>query len=286
MIVCRSKAEIERLRHSGQAVRRLLEDLRQQVRPGITTWELETYLERQIKMLGARPAFKGYRNFPCCLCVSVNQEIIHGIPSSRRRLQAGDIVSLDTGVVLDGYYGDSAITVPVGEISEPLKRLLRVTQECLALGIEQAKAGNRVGDISAAVQEHAESNGYSVVREFVGHGVGRALHEEPQVPNYGRRGHGPRLKEGMVIAIEPMLNTGGADVRVLEDQWTAVTKDGGYSAHYEHMVAISSNGADVLTRLETEAPFESGIHPGLNLAYNQSSDAGPGRAWNSPRLER
>lgn len=249
MIVCRSKAEIERLRHSGRIVRQLLEDLRLQVRPGATTLELESFLEKRIKSLGVRPAFKGYRGYPCCLCASVNQEIIHGIPSNRRRLQGGDIVSLDTGVIIDGYYGDSALTVPVGEISEPLNRLLRVTEECLELGIQQAKAGNRVGDISATVQEHAEKNGYSVVREFVGHGVGRALHEEPQVPNYGSHGRGPLLKEGMVIAIEPMLNTGSAEVRVLDDQWTAVTKDGGYSAHFEHMVAITSNGADVLTRL-------------------------------------
>src|SRR5579859_5032170 len=175
MIVCRSKAEIERLRHSGQTVRRLLEDLRQLVRPGLTTWDLETFLERRIKALGVKSAFKGYRGYPCSLCVSVNDEIIHGIPSGRRRLQAGDIVSLDTGVIVDDYYGDSALTVPVGEISEPLKRLLRVTEECLELGIDQARAGHRVGDISAAVQEHAERNGYSVVRDFVGHGVGRAL---------------------------------------------------------------------------------------------------------------
>lgn len=252
MIVCRSKAEIERLRHSGRTVRRLLEELRQQVRPGVTTLELESFLESRIKTLGVQPAFRGYRGYPACLCASVNEAIIHGVPSARRRLQPGDIVSLDTGVVVDGYYGDSALTVPVGEISEPLKRLLRVTEECLELGIQQAKAGNRVGDISAAVQEHAEQNGYSVVRDFVGHGVGRALHEDPQVPNYGRWGRGPLLKEGMVIAIEPMVNTGGSEVRVLDDQWTAVTKDGGYSAHFEHMVAITSNGADVLTRLEGE----------------------------------
>jgi len=271
MIVCRSKAEIERLRHSGQTVRRLLEDLRQQVRPGITTWELEAFLEKRIKALGARPAFKGYRDYPCCLCVSVNEEIIHGIPSNRRKLQVGNIVSLDTGVVVDGYYGDSALTVPVGEISEPLQRLLRVTQECLELGIQQARAGNRVGDISAAVQEHAEAHGYSVVREFVGHGVGRALHEEPQVPNYGRRGRGPLLKEGMVIAIEPMLNTGSSDVRVLDDQWTAVTRDGGYSAHFEHMVAITSNGADVLTRLPGETPAAGDFVSNWSLAYNQDT---------------
>ena len=249
MIVCRSKAEIEKLRRSGHIVRQLLEETRRQVRPGATTLDLETFVEKRMTELGVRAAFKGYRGYPCCLCASVNHEIIHGIPSGRRRLQTGDIVSLDLGVILDGYYGDSALTVPVGEISEPLERLLRVTQECLELGILQAKAGKRVGDISAAVQAHAEGSGYSVVREFVGHGVGRALHEEPQVPNYGQAGRGPLLKEGMVIAIEPMLNTGGPAVRVLEDHWTAVTADGGYSAHFEHMVAITSNGADVLTRM-------------------------------------
>ncbi|HEY6291143.1 MAG TPA: type I methionyl aminopeptidase [Terriglobia bacterium] len=249
MIVCRSKAEIEKLRRSGRIVRQLLEETRQQVRPGNTTLDLEAFVEKRIAELGVRAAFKGYRGYPCCLCVSINQEIIHGIPSGRRRLQPGDIVSLDLGVILDGYYGDSALTVPVGDIPEPLERLLRVTHECLELGILQAKAGKRVGDISAAVQMHAEGNGYSVVREFVGHGVGRALHEEPQVPNYGQPGRGPLLKEGMVIAIEPMLNTGGAAVRVLDDHWTAVTADGGYSAHFEHMVAITPNGADVLTRM-------------------------------------
>ncbi|HXJ96816.1 MAG TPA: type I methionyl aminopeptidase [Terriglobia bacterium] len=248
MIVCRSKAEIEKLRHSGKIVRQILDEAQQQVRPGMTTLELESFVERRLAELRVKAAFKGYRGYPSCLCASVNQEVIHAIPSARRRLQPGDIVSLDLGVIVDGYYGDSALTVPVGEIDEPARRLLRVTQECLQLGIEQAKAGNRVGDISAAVQEHAEGNGYSVVREFVGHGVGRALHEEPQVPNYGRAGHGPVLKPGMVIAIEPMVNTGGAAVRVLEDHWTAVTADGGYSAHFEHMVAITSNGADILTR--------------------------------------
>jgi methionyl aminopeptidase len=249
MIVCRSKAEIEKLRHSGRIVRQILNETQQQVRPGMTTLVLESFVEKRLAELGVKPAFKGYRGYPSCLCASVNQEVIHGIPSNRRKLAPGDIVSLDLGVIVDGYYGDSALTVPVGEIEEPVRRLLTVTQECLQLGIDQAKAGNRVGDISAAVQEHAEGSGYSVVREFVGHGVGRALHEEPQVPNYGLRGHGPLLKPGMVIAIEPMLNTGGPAVRVLEDHWTAVTADGGHSAHFEHMVAITSNGADVLTLL-------------------------------------
>lgn len=248
MIVCRSKAEIEKLRRSGRMVREVLEEVRTRVQPGVKTIELEAFVERRLAELGTRPAFKGYRGYPCCLCASVNDEVIHGIPSGRR-LEEGDILSLDLGVVLDGYYGDSAITVPVSEIPDSLSRLLQVTEECLVLAIGKARAGNRVGDISAAVQEHAERNGYSVVREFVGHGIGRALHEEPQVPNYGTPGHGPLLKEGMVIAIEPMLNAGDAAVKIRDDHWTAVTADGGRSAHFEHMVAITSNGADVLTRL-------------------------------------
>jgi methionyl aminopeptidase len=247
MIVCRSKAEIEKLRRSGRMVRELLEETRARVRPGVTTLELEAFVERRLAQLGARPAFKGYRGYPCCLCASVNDEVIHGIPSGRC-LEQGDILSLDLGVIVDGYYGDSAITVPVDGISESLSKLLEVTEECLDLAIVQVRAGNRVGDVSAAVQEHAERNGYSVVREFVGHGIGRALHEEPQVPNYGTPGHGPLLKEGMVIAIEPMLNAGSAAVKIRDDHWTAVTADGQYSAHFEHMVAVTSNGADILTR--------------------------------------
>jgi len=248
MIVCRSKAEIEKLRRSGQMVREVLEEARTRVQPGVTTIELEAIVARRLTELGARPAFKGYRGYPCCLCTSVNDEVVHGIPSERR-LEEGDILSLDLGVILDGYYGDSAITVPVGGIRDSLSKLLGVTEECLDLAITEARAGNRVGDISGVVQEHAERNGYSVVREFVGHGIGRALHEEPQVPNYGARGHGPLLKEGMVIAIEPMLNAGGAAVRIRDDHWTAVTVDGECSAHFEHMVAVTSNGADILTRL-------------------------------------
>jgi len=248
MIICKSAAEIEKLRRSGRVVRELLEEMRQKVRPGTTTLELEEYAERRIKQMGIKPAFKGYRGYPCCLCASVNNEVVHGIPS-KRVLANGDIVSLDMGVIVDGYYGDSALTVPVGEISDSLKRLLRVTEESLQLAIEQARAGKRLGDISAAVQRHAEQAGYSVVREFVGHGIGRSLHEEPQIPNFGRAGHGPVLKEGMVLAIEPMVNAGTSDVRVLEDHWTAVTADGAYSAHFEHMVAITRNGPDVLTQL-------------------------------------
>jgi methionyl aminopeptidase len=246
MIICKSPAEIERLRRSGRMARGLLEELRERAQPGVSTLELEKYIERRIAQLGARSAFKGYRGYPCCLCASVNNEVIHGIPSERC-LKYGDILSLDLGVVVDGYYGDSAITVPVGEIPESTQKLLRVTQDALRLAIDQTRLGNRLGDISATVQRHVEENGYSVVREFVGHGIGRQLHEEPQIPNFGQPGHGPALKQGMVLAIEPMVNAGGAAVRVLADNWTAVTVDGALSAHFEHMVAVSRNGPDVLT---------------------------------------
>lgn len=248
MIICKSPVEIEKLRRSARMARAILEETRDRVRPGVTTLELEKHVEKRLAELEARPAFKGYRGYPCCLCTSVNEEIIHGIPSGRR-LQEGNIVSLDMGVVLDSYYGDSALTVPVGNISEPLAKLLRVTEEALELAIEKVRLGNRLGDISAAVQLHAEQHGYDVVREFVGHGIGRELHEEPQVPNYGRAGHGPVLREGMVLAIEPMITEGSHELRVLDDRWTAVTLDGSYSAHFEHMVAVTRNGPDVLTRL-------------------------------------
>ena len=247
MIICRSAAEIERLRRSGRMARALLLELQERVQPGVSTLELEKYIEKRIAQLGARPAFKGYRGYPCCLCTSVNDEVIHGIPSERS-LKKGDILSLDLGVVVDGYYGDSAITVPVSEIPESTQRLLRVTQDALQFAIDQARLGNRLGDVSATVQRHVEENGYSVVREFVGHGIGRQLHEEPQVPNFGQPGHGPVLKQGMVLAIEPMVNAGGAAVRVLADNWTAVTADGTLSAHFEHMVAVSRNGPDILTQ--------------------------------------
>jgi methionyl aminopeptidase len=247
-IDCKFPAEIEKLRRSGRLVRGLLEEIRERVRPGVATLELERYVEKRLGELKAKSAFKGYRGYPCCLCASVNDEIIHGIPSERR-LREGDIVGLDLGVIVDGYYGDAAITVPVGQISEPLQKLLRVTEEALELAIAQARPESRVGDISAAIQQHAEKSNFSVVREFVGHGIGRDLHEEPQIPNYGTPGHGPVLKEGMVLAIETMVNSRGPSVRLLDDHWTAVTADGGYSAHFEHMVAITGNGPDVLTRL-------------------------------------
>jgi methionyl aminopeptidase len=236
-------------------VRQVLGEIREMVRPGLTTLDLEKFVVKRLKELGARPAFKGvpspsgHRSYPCCLCASVNDEIIHGIPSDRRKLKEGDVLSLDMGVILDGYYGDSAITVPVGAISESAQRLLRVTEEALELAIEKVRLGNRVGDVSATVQQYAERNGYSVVREFVGHGIGKALHEEPQVPNFGQAGYGVLLKAGMVLAIEPMVNAGGPGVRVLDDNWTAVTADGKLSAHFEHMVAVTQNGPDVLTRI-------------------------------------
>lgn len=247
MIICKSPAEIEKLRRSARIVREVLEALRDRVKPGMTTLDLEKYTEARLAQLGAKPAFKGYRGYPCCLCASVNEQIIHGIPSGRRLVE-GDILGLDLGVIVDGFVGDSALTVPIGPIPEPVQKLLRVSEEALELAIHEARAGNRVGDISAAIQNHAEGNGCSVVREFVGHGIGRDLHEEPQIPNFGVAGRGPALKAGMVLAIETMINSGGAEVKVLDDQWTAVTADGSYSAHFEHMVAVTQNGPDVLTR--------------------------------------
>jgi len=218
------------------------------VKPGVTTMDLERAAEQKIKDLGARPAFKGYYDYPCVLCTSVNQEIVHGIPSPKRMLKEGDIVSIDCGVVLDGYYGDAAVTVPVGEKLAPeVLKLLEVTEASLYRGIAAAQIGNTVGDVGAAVQELVEANGFSVVREFVGHGIGTRLHEDPQVPNYGTRGHGARLREGMVIAIEPMVNAGTPGARVLDDKWTAVTEDGSFSAHFEHCVAVTENGPVILT---------------------------------------
>jgi methionyl aminopeptidase len=248
MIICKSAAEIEKLRRSGHLVREILEEMREQVRPGVTTMDLEKFAEHRLTKADATPAFKGYRGYPCCLCASVNEEIVHGIPSNRR-LNEGDIISLDLGVIIDGYYGDSAMTVPVGAISESLQRLLRVTEESLQLAIDKARVGNRLGDISSAVEQHVVSSGFSIVREFVGHGIGRQLHEEPQIPNYGQPGYGPFLREGMVLAIEPMVNAGSPGLKILADQWTAVTSDGAYSAHFEHMIAVTPDGPDVLTRL-------------------------------------
>jgi methionyl aminopeptidase len=248
-IVCKSPSELDKMRASGRIVRQVLDTVRAMVMPGVTTMDLERAAEKKIKELGAKPAFKGYYDYPCVLCTSVNQEIVHGIPSPKRMLKDGDIVSIDCGVVLDGYYGDAAITVPVGEKLAPeVQKLLEVTEASLYRGIAAAQIGNTVGDVGAAVQELVEANGFSVVREFVGHGIGTRLHEDPQVPNYGTRGHGARLREGMVIAIEPMVNAGTPGARVLDDKWTAVTEDGSFSAHFEHCVAVTENGPVILTQ--------------------------------------
>jgi methionyl aminopeptidase len=247
-IVCKSTAEIEKMRRSGRIVRQVLDYVGTLVAPGITTMGLERAAERKIRDLGAKPAFKGYYDYPCVLCTSVNEEIVHGIPSEKRVLKAGDIVSVDCGVVLDGYYGDAAVTLPVGDsVSDEVRKLLDVTEASLYKAIQQVRIGNALGDVSAAVQEHVEANGFSVVREFVGHGIGTKLHEEPQVPNFGTRGHGTRLREGMVLAIEPMVNSGQPGTRVLDDKWTAVTADGSASAHFEHCVAVTKDGPMILT---------------------------------------
>jgi methionyl aminopeptidase len=248
-IVCKSSGEIEKMRRSGHIVHQVLDGLKELVIPGVSTMDLEKAAEKRIRESGAKPAFKGYYDYPCVLCTSINQEVVHGIPSQERLLRTGDIVSIDCGVVLDGYYGDSAITVPVGgEASPTLAKLLQVTEQSLYKAIEVAQVGNTIGDLGHAVQQLVEASGFSVVREFVGHGIGTRLHEDPQVPNYGTPGHGPKLRAGMVLAIEPMVNAGGPGVRVLEDKWTAVTEDGMPSAHFEHCVAVTKNGPIILTQ--------------------------------------
>lgn len=251
MIVLRSRQEIDKIRTACRIVAETLERLREKVQPGVTTAELDRYAEEWARERGATPAFKGYcvggRVFPATLCVSVDEEVVHGMPSPKRVLRRGEIVGIDFGVVYDGYYGDGAITVPVGEVSAEAERLIRVTRESLERGIERLRVGNRMRDVSAAIQTHAESHGYGVVRDFVGHGIGRRLHEEPQVPNYVAPGANPRLKEGMVLAIEPMVCEGTHEVEMLEDGWTAVTRDRRRAAHFEHSVAVTADGPEVLT---------------------------------------
>ena len=237
------------MRKSNALVAVILEELAKKIRPGVKTIELDRLSEQMALRRGARPAFKGYRGYPYSLCTSVNSEVVHGMPSERE-LQEGDIVSLDFGILRDGYYGDAAVTVPVGEISPEARRLLRVTEEALYRGISAARAGNRIGDISAAIQGHVEAAGFSVVRDLVGHGIGKSLHEDPQVPNYGSSGRGIELKPGMVFAIEPMVNEGTYRVDVLRDGWTVVTADGKLSAHFEHSVAVTENGPVILSRID------------------------------------
>lgn len=241
MIILKTPAEIEVMAQASWVVAEALEIVKKAVRPGISTEELDRIAEEEIRVRGALPAFKGYRNYPKTLCASVNDQVVHGIPS-RRKLKEGDIIGLDLGAIVGGFYGDSAVTVAVGQVPDATEKLVQVTKEALYLGIKQAVVGNRLSDISHAVQKHVEASGFSVVTEFVGHGIGRQLHEEPQVPNYGKPGQGPRLQPGMVLAIEPMVNIGRSAVRVLDDRWTAVTVDGSLSAHFEHTIAIQPTG--------------------------------------------
>jgi methionyl aminopeptidase len=248
MVICKSPAELDKMHRAGLIVWGALEEMRKRVRPGISTKELDEFAEAYTAQHRAKPAFKGYRGYPGSVCTSINQEVVHGIPSPSRKVKEGDILSMDFGVELEGYFADAALTVPVGKIVAEREKLLRVTRESLEKAIDKVRPGNRLGDISAAVQQWVERNGYSVVREFVGHGIGTKMHEDPQLPNYGTPGQGARLQEGMVLAIEPMVNSGGPAVKVLDDEWTAVTADGSDSAHFEHTVAVTAKGPWILTR--------------------------------------
>ncbi len=248
VIEIKSSREIEQLKKSNAIVAEIFEKLKKTVASGVTTRELDRIAEEMILKRGAIPAFKGYRNYPATLCVSINEEVVHGIPGPRR-LKEGDIVSIDVGVNLNGYFGDAAITLPVGEIDQKAKRLMEVTEKALQIGIEMARVGNRLYDISHAIQKWVESNGFSVVRDFVGHGIGKSLHEEPQIPNFGSAGQGPRLEKGMVFALEPMVNEGTHEVKILSDGWTVVTADGKRSAHFEHTIAITDGKAEILSML-------------------------------------
>ena len=246
MIMRKRAEELEKMRRAGRVVGEILEILQAAVRPGVTTQELDEIAEREIRTRNATPSFKGYRGFPATICTSINSEIVHGIPGNRV-LKEGDLIKLDAGAIVEGFHGDSAVTVPVGEVSEEALKLIETTERSLQAGIAEAKSGNRIHDIGAAVQTTAEGAGFSVVREYVGHGIGRALHEDPPVPNYGKAGTGLKLEPGLVIAIEPMVNVGSYETRLLPDGWTVVTADGALSAHFEHTIAITDNGPEVLT---------------------------------------
>lgn len=248
MIILKSDRELAYMRDAGRLVAETLVELEKTVSPGVTTLELDRVAEDYIARHGARPSFKGYNGYPASICTSINEEVVHGIPGLRK-LADGDIISIDIGAEINGYHGDAAVTLPVGEIDDEVKRLLQVTRESLMVGIAQAVSGNRLSDISHAVQAHVEKNGFAVVRDYVGHGIGRHMHEEPQIPNFGPPGRGPRLKPGMALAIEPMVNKGTYEVRTLEDNWTVVTKDLQPSAHFEHTVAVTELGPHILTDL-------------------------------------
>ena len=253
MIIGKSKRELEKMRAAGQLVGQVLNRLREMVEPGITTLELDNFAEKMIRDAGALPTFKGYNGFPYSICASVNEQIVHGFPSDYK-LKDGDIFSIDCGATLEGFVGDTATTVPVGNVSEEVLKLVRVTEECLERAIQQCRAGNHLGDIGWAVQEHAEANGFSIVRDYVGHGIGRRMHEDPQIPNYGRPGLGPKIKNGYVFAVEPMVNLGTHYTKVLADKWTVVTVDGKPSAHSEHTIAITEEGPEVLTLVKSRTP--------------------------------
>jgi methionyl aminopeptidase len=247
MVILKLPDEIEKARTSNRIVAEVLNRLREKVKPGVRTRELDKLAVEVADRRGAKPAFKGYNGYPYALCVSVNEVVVHGMPSERI-LEEGDIVGLDFGVCYQGFFGDAAITLPLGRVTQKASRLMQVTEQSLYAGIEQAKAGNRLGDISAAVQDIVEAAGYSVVRDFVGHGIGKSLHEEPQIPNFGKKGRGIELKSGMILAIEPMVNEGNYKVEILPDGWTVVTKDGSLSAHFEHSIAITDNGPEILSK--------------------------------------
>jgi methionyl aminopeptidase len=248
LIVLKSEEEIKRMAEACRIVAEVLEGIKKIIAPGLTTKEIDEFAESFIRSKGAKPAFKGYRGYPSSICTSINEQVIHGIPSSTK-MRNGDIISIDVGVNYRGFFGDAALTVPVGTIGKEAQRLVNVTERALRAGMERTVAGNRISDISASIQQCAESEGFSVVRTFVGHGIGRELHEEPQIPNYGRPGEGPEIREGMTLAIEPMVNAGGWEVLILKDGWTAVTKDRKLSAHFEHTVAVTKNGPEILTKI-------------------------------------
>lgn len=247
MILVKSPREIEVMRRAGAVVGRFFEEVRSLILPGVSTWELELFADRFIARNGVRTAFKGYMGYPAHICASINEEVVHGIPSKDRIVREGDILSIDFGIVREGFFGDSAMTFPVGTVNHVSSRLLDATERSLAAGIREVRPGNRLGDVSAAVQETVEAAGFSVVRDFVGHGIGRSLHEDPQIPNFGKRGVGPRLMPGMILAIEPMVNAGGWPVEVLADGWTVVTRDRSRSAHFEHTVAVTEDGYQILS---------------------------------------
>lgn len=249
MIYYKSEREITLMREGGCILAEVVERLRALAKSGTSTLDIDQAVEAFIRERGAKPAFKGYRGFPATVCISINDEVVHGIPSPRRRLKEGDIVGFDLGCIVEGYYADCAVTLPIGEIPTAVQKLLDVTRESLELAIHECRPDRRLSDVSHAVQRHVEAHGFGVVRAFVGHGIGRALHEEPQVPNFGEPGRGPRLRPGMVLAIEPMVTMGNYEVRVLDDGWTAVTTDGSLAAHFEHTIAVTENGPEVLTTL-------------------------------------